>query len=233
MLDDNNLENNNLDDVKLDEVYPANDLENPDGYNDQEVLVEDEKKNKGFVKYLLIFLGIAIIAVGIFFVSRYLLADRETEKARASAEGFLESFRMVDIKKANEFVVKSKKLDENQVADSIEDENAKRLFKSFLSSTKYNYDSGKVEKDANQAKLSYKVKIKDFTDVFMQMVKASMMGGTPEEAIKNIDIKAIKDRDITVEINLLKEDGQWRVSEPENVMLELLNMKQFSNLLDM
>lgn len=230
MLDDNNLENNNLDDVKLDEVYPANEIENDIGPDEREVVDSSEKKSKGFVKYLLIFLGLAIVAVGIFLASKYLLADRETEKAKTSAQGFLEGFKTVDIKKANEFISKDKKLEEGQVKESIEDEQAKRLFKTFLSSTEYSYDAGKVEKNASQTSLSYKAKLKDFTDVFMQMVKASMMGGSPEEAVKNIDFKSIKDRETTVEIKLLKEEGQWKVTNPEDVMMELLNLKQFSNL---
>lgn len=233
MLDDNNLENNNLDDVRLDEVQPVDQLEDNSGSYNEEVIGSQEKKSKGLIKYLLIFLGIAVIALAAFFIGKKLLADRETEKAKASAQGFLEAFRNVDMTKANEFVAKSKKLDEGQVKDSLEDEQANRLFKSFLSSTKYSFEAGKVEKDADKVSLSYKVKIKDFTDVFMQMVKASMMGGSPEEVIKNIDLKSIKDRDTSVAINMIKEDGQWRVANPEDVMLELLNLKQFSNLFGM
>ncbi|MBM7836003.1 lipoprotein [Clostridium sardiniense] len=103
---------------------------------------------------------------------------------------------------------------------------------------------GTDEKD-NEATVDVEVTAIDGNDIATKYIKsslqtsleASLKGESEEEITKkcsDILIKLLNEKDLkkstqTIKVNLEKVDGEWKIKDPENVLLETFNLKNMSD----
>lgn len=155
----------------------------------------------------------------------------ETDKAKKVADKLFEGIKnnepnaLVDVadKETKAAIEDAQKKQEEQTTDVDPEIKVKQdLVTKLFNRQEHTYISGEVAEGADSAELHYKVNSPVYTEYVNQIIKLSTAG--TEITRDSIDVNAIpmKERDITV--NMVKEDGEWKVKDPTSISTKILGL---------
>lgn len=174
-------------------------------------------------KSLLSLILIALIILGGCSSQVTAVKKSDTELAKEAISGFNEAMKKLDTEGMKKYVVKEKASSKETTRNTPETEKA---VKELFSDISYTYKSGTIEEGATSGTLNYEIKARDLTSLVSTMIIEAMSGKTQEEIIKGIDKNSLPFKSHDVAIDVVKEDGEWKIKSPDIIVFKYMGFDQ-------
>lgn len=115
-----------------------------------------------------------------------------------------------------------KRGDVGQIELEPEEKVKQDLFTSLLNRIEYTYLSGEVAEGADTVDLIYNINGPMFNEYLNKITQLTME--EVEITKDSVDVNAIPMKEKEVTVNMVKEDGDWKVKDPTGVYLQILDI---------
>lgn len=111
--------------------------------------------------------------------------------------------------------------------DGTGDEEKQNIVQKLYEKLEYSYVSGEVEDGAETAELVYNVKTPSFSEYVSKVVELSMSGQEFTEDAVDLDKISVLDKEI--KLNLVKEDGKWKITNVPETSMAIMGLDELAN----